>query len=166
MLKPGLAKASATEAAAGTAKATAVETMSFKCNHAILWLWLDWPLHGTVLVGTFRGAELAENLVPLHGSVANVPGTEKGLCVVVLLGEDVLHAVGFRASDAHSKPLEGLRVEGVVLGILLGGRRRCLVQEVAVGPQRVGEAQGRCLANLQRELPVALAFLKGAAVRA
>lgn len=120
MLKPGLAKASATEAAAGTAKATAAETMSFKGNHAILWLWLDWPLHGTVLVGTFRGAELAENLVPLHGSVANVPGTEKGLCVVVLLGEDVLHAVGFRASDAHANLLEGDRVERVVLGILLG----------------------------------------------
>ena len=70
----------------------------------------------------------------------------------------MLHAIGFRASDAHANPPERLGVEGIVLGILLGGRRRRLVQEVAVGPKRVGEAQCRCLANLQRELPVALAF--------
>ena len=43
----------------------------------------------------------------------------------------MIHAVGLRASDAHSNPLEGLRVEWAVLGILdLPPRGACWVQVV------------------------------------
>ena len=98
------------------------------------WTYAPWPLHGAIPVRAFWGAEAAQNAILVHLFVSNVPGAEKGPGAVVRGGEDVLHAVGFRASDAHANSLEGLRDEFLILGILNGINSRCFVEQVGVCP--------------------------------
>ena len=120
------------------------------------WTCVPWPLHRAIPVRAFDGAEAAQNAIPVHAFVSDVTGIEEGPSTAVPFGEVVHYAVGLRASDAHANPLEGLRVEFFVLGILDGVHRRRFVEQGLVGPEWAGESQRGGLANLQRKLPVHL----------
>ena len=61
-----------------------------------LWTCVLWPLHRAIPVRAFDGAEAAQNAIFVHLLVSNVTGTKKSPCAFVLLGEDVLYAVGIR----------------------------------------------------------------------
>ena len=113
-----------------------------------LWTCVLWPLHRAIPVRAFDGAEAAQNAIFVHLLVSNVTGTKKSPCAFVLLGEDVLYAVGLCASDAHANSLEGLRDEFLILGILNGIRGRCFVEQGGVGPEWAGESQRLRLADL------------------
>ena len=126
-----------------------------------VWTCVPWPLHRAIPVRAFDGAEAAQQAVLVHAFVSNVTGTEKRLGAVVPLGEDVGHAVGLRASDAHADSLEGLRVKLAVLSILHLAHRRCFVEQGGVGPEWAGESQRGRLADLQRKLPIHLRIVSG-----
>ena len=85
--------------------------------------------------------------------ISNVVGAEQLSRTVPEACEVVLHAICIWAPDTHANLLEGNFVEGVILGILFFFHWRLCVEQLTVGPQRGGEAELVCLADLQHQLP-------------